>query len=92
MDSASIDTEIPHDKTFRSRTKLSGLWSGFSLPGPSWDQLVREKKYNAHTDPLFKKLKFLKIEDLFTISKYAFDHRHVNNKLSINLQRLPWLP
>lgn len=47
------------------------------------------KKYNAHTDPLFKKLKILKLNDIFTISKFKFYHKFVNNKLPENLQKLP---
>ena len=33
---------------------------------------IRNSKYNAHTDPLFKQLKLLKVEDIFTIQQYKF--------------------
>ena len=49
-------------------------------------------KYNAHTDPLFKKLGLLKVEDIFKISKIKFYYRFLNQTLPINIQKLPLFP
>ena len=36
---------------------------------------ITNSKYNAHTDPLFKKLRILKIHDIYTINLYKFYYR-----------------
>ena len=46
-------------------------------------------QYNAHTDPLYKSLKLLKVKDIFTISKLKFYHNYINNKLPDNLLQFP---
>ena len=46
-------------------------------------------KYNAHTEPIFKSLNMLKIEDIYTISKLKFYYKHVHNKLPFCLQKIP---
>ena len=38
-------------------------------------------KYNAHTDPLFKSLCLLKINDIFTIQCVKFFHKYTHNEL-----------
>lgn len=38
-------------------------------------------KYNAHTDPLFKRLKLLKIKDIYENNLLKFYHKYVNDKL-----------
>ena len=53
-------------------------------------RIITCSKYNSHTEPLFKTLRTLKINDIFTISKYKFYHKYINNKLPINLQQLPF--
>ena len=49
-------------------------------------------KYNAHTDPLLKQLKLLKISDIFTICKLKFYYKYINKRLPVNLQKLPFRP
>ena len=44
-------------------------------------RVISCKKYNAHTDPLFKNLELLKVDDLFMISKLKFYYKYINNKL-----------
>ena len=44
---------------------------------------ISNSKYNAHTDPLFKQLKLLKVEDIFTIQQYKFYHKYMSNNLPI---------
>ena len=53
-------------------------------------QIISCKKYNAHTSPLFKTLKLLKFEDIFTLSKLKFYHKYINKILPGNLQNLPF--
>ena len=38
-------------------------------------------KYNAHTDPLFKSLKLLKIKDIFDVQRMKFWYKFVNNNV-----------
>ena len=38
-------------------------------------------KYNAHTDPLFIKLKLIKIQDIYSLSLLKFYHKYKNNVL-----------
>ena len=44
-------------------------------------RIISCKKYNAHTSPLFKTLKLLKFEDIFTLSKLKFYHKYINKIL-----------
>jgi hypothetical protein len=43
-------------------------------------RIITCSKYNAHTDPLFKKLKLLKVDDILKLSalKFYFKHCHEN--------------
>ena len=45
-------------------------------------------KYNAHTEPLFKKMKILKIEELFKLNQLKFYHKYVNNRLPLYFNQL----
>ena len=44
-------------------------------------RVISISKYNAHTEPLFKKLKLLKVQDIFNIQQFKFYHKFVNNNL-----------
>ena len=44
-------------------------------------RLISNAPYNAHTEPLFKKHKILRFEDLMTFSKLKFMHSYINNTL-----------
>ena len=55
-------------------------------------RIITCSKYNAHTDPLFKNLKLLKVEDIFIIAKIKFYHKYINQTLPLNLQNLPLFP
>ena len=43
--------------------------------------VVSNSKYNSHTEPLFKKLKLLKLTDIFNCQQIKFYHKYLNNKL-----------
>ncbi len=47
-------------------------------------------KYNAHTDPLLKILKLLKVNDILKLQEFKFYYKHKNNKLPQYLQSLPY--
>ena len=51
-------------------------------------KIITKSPYLAHTEPLFKKEKLLKIEDIFKISCLKFYYRLVNNMLPKNLKKL----
>ena len=42
---------------------------------------IENSKYNAHTDPILKRLKLLKVNDLYNLSAIKFYHKYANNKL-----------
>lgn len=42
---------------------------------------ICSSKYNAHTDPLFKKLSIMKIEDIFRLNCLKTYHNFLNNKV-----------
>ena len=44
-------------------------------------RIVSLSKYNAHTDPIFKELNILKVEDLFRLSLLKFQFKLTNKKL-----------
>ena len=44
-------------------------------------RIICNAKYNAHTDPLFKELKILKLNDMFQLQCLKFYHKSLNNKL-----------
>ncbi len=51
-----------------------------------------QSKYNAHTDPLFKILKLLKVNDIFKLLELKFYYKYKDNKLPHYLQSLPFHP
>ena len=44
-------------------------------------RVISVSKYNAHTDPLFKQLNILKLEDMYSLAKYKFYYKIVKNRL-----------
>ena len=49
-------------------------------------------KYNAHTEPIMKELKLLRIKDILKISKLKFYYRYVNNSLPTRSLSFPFIP
>ena len=43
--------------------------------------VISLNKYNAHTDPIFKNLNILKLNDIFILNQLKFYHKLVNNKV-----------
>ena len=62
---------------------------GLLLWGPHLGRLVTLQKkairvvslsdYLSHTDPIFKELKLLTLEDMFTLQKFKFLHKLAHN-------------
>ena len=44
-------------------------------------RMISLAKYNAHTEPLFKTLNLLKINDIFTSSQLKFYYKFLKNDL-----------
>ena len=42
---------------------------------------ITSSKFNAHTDPLFQKLKLLKVEDIKNVSYLKFHYKYTKNEL-----------
>ena len=52
-------------------------------------RIISLSKYNAHTEPIFKKLNLLKVKDILKLQELKFYYKFKNNKLPFNLQMLP---
>ncbi len=50
---------------------------------------ITASKYNAHTEPIFKELNILKIEDIFKLQVLKFYFKYKNGSLPQYLQSLP---
>ena len=55
-------------------------------------RIIKVSKYNAHTDPLFKKLKLLKVADILKIKELKLYYKFKHNTLPVYLQNLPFSP
>ncbi len=55
-------------------------------------RILSLSKYNTHTEPLFKRLKLLKICDILKLQELKFYFKYKNNKLPHYLQSLPFQP
>ena len=70
---------------------LSHLQFGISCWGFERDRILKlqkralriltDSKYNAHTEPLFKELKLLKVKDIFNVQCWNFWYKFVNGML-----------
>ena len=48
-------------------------------------------KYNAHTEPLFKKLKILNVTDMLKLHELKLYYKYVHASLLVYLQNLPFI-
>ncbi len=55
-------------------------------------RILSHIKYNAHTEPIFKKLKLFKLEDILKLQELKLYYKYNNNKLPHYLQNLPFEP
>ena len=52
-------------------------------------RIISISKYNAHTDPLFKKYRILKLAHILQLQELKFYHKYINKKLPAYLQSIP---
>ena len=55
-------------------------------------RLINLSKYNAHTEPIFKQFKLLKVNHILQMQEFKFYHKFKNNTLPAYLQHLNLLP
>ena len=64
------------------RDNLLGIWLDWDFQTSKTCHANHDKqKFNAHTEPIFKELKMLKIKDIFNIQCLKFWFKFVNNCL-----------
>ena len=51
-------------------------------------RMTTNSQYDAHTDPLFKSLKLIKVEDIFKLQQFKLYHKYVNRNLPEYLQNI----
>ncbi len=52
-------------------------------------RIISLSKYNAHSEPIFKKLNLLKVKDILKLQELKFYNKFKKIKLPHNLQMLP---
>ena len=70
---------------------FSQLQFAITIGGFEWERILKPQKralrimtnnrYNAHTEPLFKKSSLLKVKDIFDVQCLKFWYKFVNNRL-----------
>ena len=55
-------------------------------------RIITNSKYNAHAEPLLKKLNLLNVNDIFNICQLKFFHKYTNSKLPKYFQNIPFVP
>ncbi len=55
-------------------------------------RIISVRKYNAHTEQIFKELNLLKTGDIYTLNELKFYHKYINNNLPYYFQTLPLNP
>ena len=55
-------------------------------------RIVCLEKYNAHTEPLFKSLNVLKVEDIFKLNQLKFYYKFINKKVPVYFNTFPLYP
>ncbi len=55
-------------------------------------RIISHSKYNAHTEPIFKTLKLIKVKDILTLQELKFYYKYKYNKLPHYLQNLSIRP
>ena len=49
---------------------------------------ITSSKYNAHSDPLFKKLKLMKVNDIYKLSMLKLYHKYCENELPLYFKNM----
>ena len=75
-----------YNSLFASHVNYSLLLWGFSneriyLLQKKAVRIICKQKYNAHSEPLFKQLNLLKVDDLFYLNALKFYHKYLHDEL-----------
>ena len=54
--------------------------------------IITLSKYNSHSDPIFKRLHFLKVDDLFTLQQLKLYYNYSHNDVPIYFQNWELIP
>ena len=54
-------------------------------------RIISSTKYNAHTEPLFKKLKLLNVTDMLKLHELKLHYKYVHTTLPVYLSNLPFI-
>ena len=60
-----------------------------NAPGTLTIRIISISTYNAHTDPLFKKYRILKLPHILQLQQLKCYHKYINKKLPAYLQSIP---
>ena len=55
-------------------------------------RIITLSKYNSHADPIFKRLHFLKVDDLFTLQQLKLYYNYSHNNVPIYFQNWQLIP
>ena len=77
-------SRLLHSMTSVSRRAMHALFHQ-----PTVTFYVTISTYNAHTEPLLKNLRILKIQDILILQTLKMYHKHRNNKLPTYIQNWP---
>ena len=55
-------------------------------------RIITNSKYNDHTDPLFSKLKLLKLADIFNLQQLKFYYKYIKGDLPEYFKSLNFVP
>ena len=99
-----IITEVlgkAHKVTLYNALMLPYINYGLMVWGFSCNRIIKLQKkairiicltnYNAHTEPLFKKLKFLNVTDMLKLHELKLYYKYVHTTLPVYLQNLPFI-
>ena len=53
-------------------------------------RIIGVSKYNAHTEPLFKKFRLLRVHDTFNLFQLKFYYRYLRDQLPFYFQQMPF--
>ena len=55
-------------------------------------RIITLSKYNSHSEPLYKKLDFLKVDDIFKLQQLKFYYKYLHDNLPAYLQNWKLIP
>ncbi len=68
------------------------MWQNQQITKKKAVRIINISKYNSHTEPLFKDLKRLKVEDILKLNMFKFYYKFKYSNLTHYLNNMPLLP